>query len=177
MCLEHTLQWCFLSRVDSVTLYVNVGNAFLKHRCFDLSCYDISTDYEVLVHMLYFGAILCGVCSSYFYFYLVIWSLSAPLIRSILPAIPGMNLLFPRLAYHRYVHPFLLKFLNRFHFDINYWNTETVLLKIHNGVPYSMDTGKVTTLTLLDLSAAIDHTILEKTWWLVRGYWEGTRVV
>ena len=40
---------------------------------------------------------------------------------------------------------------------------ETALLKIHNDILASMDAGKVTTLTLLDLSAAldtIDHTIL-----------------
>ena len=40
---------------------------------------------------------------------------------------------------------------------------ETALLKIHNDILASMDAGKVTTLTLLDLSAVfdtIDHTIL-----------------
>ena len=42
-------------------------------------------------------------------------------------------------------------------------STETALLKIHNNILASMDAGKVTALTLLDLSAAfdtIDHTIL-----------------
>ena len=42
-------------------------------------------------------------------------------------------------------------------------STETALLKIHNDILASMDAGKVTALTLLDLSAAfdtIDHTIL-----------------
>ena len=42
-------------------------------------------------------------------------------------------------------------------------STETALLKIHVDILTSMDTGKVTALTLLDLSAAfdtIDHTIL-----------------
>ena len=42
-------------------------------------------------------------------------------------------------------------------------STETALLKIHSDILASMDAGKVTTLTLLDLSAAfdaIDHTIL-----------------
>ena len=42
-------------------------------------------------------------------------------------------------------------------------STETTLLKIHNDILSSMDDGRVTALTLLDLSAAfdtIDHTIL-----------------
>ena len=42
-------------------------------------------------------------------------------------------------------------------------STEIALLKIHNDILTSMDAGKVTALTLLDLSAAfdtIDHTIL-----------------
>ena len=42
-------------------------------------------------------------------------------------------------------------------------STETALLKIHNDILASMDAGKVTALTLLDLPAAfdtIDHTIL-----------------
>ena len=42
-------------------------------------------------------------------------------------------------------------------------STETALLKIHSDILASMDAGKVTALTLLDLSAAfdtIDHTIL-----------------
>ena len=42
-------------------------------------------------------------------------------------------------------------------------STETALLKTHNDIPSSMDDGKVTALTLLDLFAAfdtIDHTIL-----------------
>ena len=34
--------------------------------------------------------------------------------------------------------------------------TETALLKVHNDISLNMDTGKVTTLTLLDLSAAFD---------------------
>ena len=40
---------------------------------------------------------------------------------------------------------------------------ETALLKIHNNILASMDAGKVTALTWLDVSAAfdtIDHTIL-----------------
>ena len=44
-------------------------------------------------------------------------------------------------------------------------STETALLKIHNDILASMDAGKVTALTLLDLSAAfdtIDHTILQR---------------
>ena len=42
-------------------------------------------------------------------------------------------------------------------------STETTLLKIHNDILASLDAGKVTARTLLDLSAAydtIDHTIL-----------------
>ena len=42
-------------------------------------------------------------------------------------------------------------------------STETALLKIHSDILASVDAGKVTALTLLDLSAAfdtIDHTIL-----------------
>ena len=42
-------------------------------------------------------------------------------------------------------------------------SSETKTTKIHNDIPASMDAGKVTALTLLDLSAAldtIDHTIL-----------------
>ena len=40
---------------------------------------------------------------------------------------------------------------------------QTALLKIHSDIPASMEAGSVTSLTLLDLSAAfdtIDHTIL-----------------
>ena len=42
-------------------------------------------------------------------------------------------------------------------------STETALLKIHNDILSSMDDGRVTALTMVDLSAAfdtIDHTIL-----------------
>ena len=54
-------------------------------------------------------------------------------------------------------------------------STETALLKIHNGVLSSMDDGRVTALTLLDLSTAfdiIDHTILLRSlddWFGVTG--------
>ena len=52
---------------------------------------------------------------------------------------------------------------------------ETVLLKIHNDILSSMDDGRITALTLLDLSAAFDtihHTILLRrlgNWFGVRG--------
>ena len=41
-------------------------------------------------------------------------------------------------------------------------STETALLKVHNDVTLNMDKGKVTALTLLDLSGAVDHNILIK---------------
>ena len=59
-------------------------------------------------------------------------------------------------------------------------STETALLKIHNEILSSMDYGRVTALTVLDLSAAfdtIDNTILLKRlsdWFEVSGkvlYW------
>ena len=57
-------------------------------------------------------------------------------------------------------------------------STETALLKIHNYIFSSMDDGRVTALTLLDLSApfnAIDHTVLLRIPSdLVWGEWEGT---
>ncbi len=54
-------------------------------------------------------------------------------------------------------------------------STETALLKIHNDINTNMDQGKVTALTLLDLSAAfdtIDHTTLTNclsTWFGISG--------
>ena len=54
-------------------------------------------------------------------------------------------------------------------------STETALLKIHNDILSSMDDGRVTALTLFDLSAAfntIDHTIFLRrlgNWFGVRG--------
>ena len=59
--------------------------------------------------------------------------------------------------------------------------TETTLLEIHNDILSSMDDGRATALTLLDLSAAfdtIDHTILPKRlgdWFWSE--WEGTGLV
>ena len=35
-------------------------------------------------------------------------------------------------------------------------SSETALLKVHNDIALNIDTGKVTVLTLLDLSAAFD---------------------
>ena len=65
-----------------------------------------------------------------------------------------------RLHEHIYKHHLssdLQSAYERFH------STETALLKIHNDIVDNMDNGKVTALTLLDLSAAfdtIDHLIL-----------------
>ena len=65
-----------------------------------------------------------------------------------------------RLHEHIYNHHLsndLQSAYKRFH------STETALLKIHNDIVDNMDNGKVTALTLLDLSAAfdtIDHSIL-----------------
>ena len=56
-----------------------------------------------------------------------------------------------------------------------YHSIEPALLEIHNDIMTSMDTGKVTALTLLDLSTAfdtIDHTILfrrHEDWFGVTG--------
>ena len=47
----------------------------------------------------------------------------------------------------------------------HFLSTETALLKVHNDVTLNMDKGKVTALTLLDLSPAfdtIDHSIFIK---------------
>ena len=58
---------------------------------------------------------------------------------------------------------------NQFH------STETALLKVHNDINLNIDNGKVTALTLLDLSAAfdtIDHNILItrlSTWYGISG--------
>ena len=50
-------------------------------------------------------------------------------------------------------------------------STETALLKIHNDILSSMDDGKVTALTLLDLSAAFDTILLRSfdVWFEVTG--------
>ena len=54
-------------------------------------------------------------------------------------------------------------------------STETALLKIHNDVLTAMDSGKVTALTLLDLSAAFDTIIT--TVFFFRGLRCGTALV
>ena len=38
----------------------------------------------------------------------------------------------------------------------NFHSTETALLRVHNDISVSLDKGHVTSLTLLDLSAALD---------------------
>ena len=55
-------------------------------------------------------------------------------------------------------------------------STETALLKIHNDIICNMDNGKVTALTLFDLSAAfdtIDHSFnpLRTTAWTFWHFW------
>ena len=45
----------------------------------------------------------------------------------------------------------------------NFHSTETVLLKVHNDIAPNLDAGKVTALTLLDLSATfeiVDYSVL-----------------
>ena len=52
---------------------------------------------------------------------------------------------------------------NQYQSAYRFNSTETAILKIHRDILTSMDTGKITALTLVDLSAAfdtIDHTIL-----------------
>ena len=51
-------------------------------------------------------------------------------------------------------------------------STETALLKVENDIILNMDEGRVTALTLLDLSAAFDHsssTNLMSTWYGIDG--------
>ena len=59
------------------------------------------------------------------------------------------------------------KTFNQYQFAYRkFHSTETTLLKMHNDILTSMDGGKVTALTLLDLAAAfhtVDHTIFPRT--------------
>ena len=83
---------------------------------------------------------------------------------------PVSNLSFLSKILEKVVASRLYSHLNSSHTSNDYQSayrkfhsTETALLKIHNDILSSMDDGRVTALTLLDLSAAfdtIDHTIL-----------------
>ena len=82
---------------------------------------------------------------------------------------PVSNLSFFSKILEKVVASRLNSHINSSHTSNNYQSayrkfhsTETTLLKIHNDILSSMDDGKVTALTLLDLSAAfdtIDHTV------------------
>ena len=73
------------------------------------------------------------------------------------------------LIFNKLVHQILFSPHKKLH------STETALLKIHNDIVSSRDKGKVTALTLLDLSAAfdtIDHsTLLSRleSWFCISG--------
>ena len=83
---------------------------------------------------------------------------------------PVSNLSFLSKILEKVVASRLNSHINSSHTSIDYQSayrkfhsTETALLEIHNDILSSMDDGRVTALTLLDLSAAfdtIDHTIL-----------------
>ena len=83
---------------------------------------------------------------------------------------PGFNLIFLSKVLDKVVVNQLNSHINSSNTSNQYQSayrtfqsTKADLLKIHNGIIVSMDAGKVTALTLLDLSAAfdtIDHTIL-----------------
>ena len=64
-----------------------------------------------------------------------------------------------RLNSHLSLHKLLLPYQSAYR---KFHSTETALLTVHNNILRAMDQGKVTTLVLLDLSAAfdtVDHTI------------------
>ncbi len=57
---------------------------------------------------------------------------------------------------------------------------ETALIKIINYIRFNSDSGKISVLVLLDLSAAfdtVDHNILRETGKLGRAFWDGTQMV
>ncbi len=60
-------------------------------------------------------------------------------------------------------------------------STETALIKIINDIRCNSDSGKISVLVLLDLSAAldtVDHNILlERLERLYQAFWDGTQMV
>ncbi len=60
-------------------------------------------------------------------------------------------------------------------------STETALIKIINDIRFNFDSGKISVLGLLDLSAAIDtvdhNILLERPGKLGQAFWDGTQIV